>query len=563
MSSSDMKFFKVNDARLNIGDQLDVAVVKGAAQITPAQRVADSRSLNSIQFNIDVPSLETVIDRKVYIKTKFTNIITMTDNQTALDLTKGGLASFPFHQMVNTIQLTTNSATTSINMQDWLPVLQRLFEQEDLGHYSSMCPTYLDYYSNYADAVDASAEKNPFKNYQSGENNKLLKRGAFAIESISRATVNNKYVYTIQWSTLEPVLISPLVFKPCKENFQGMFGVNTLNITYNLNTSTNRWFRTSQSANIESIVFGGLNGGIDEATLYFQFLTPSPDTVLPSQCVVPFYQLQSYVDADVNFGANENADKLITSKNITLNQIPDLLMVWVVDKRDQNLNYSVPDRFAPISYCKINFNNQDGILSGATELDLYHYSLENGLNASWQEYNGKALKGINQAGTGFDEFKTCGAPLVLAFGKQINIPQAYYAPGSIGQFNLQLNLTVKKPVANGTAFSGQLIIGVLNLGLQINSKGSTSYFTALLKKDDVLQANEMDGHNELNRMVGGAFFDNLKTVVKKAMQASPQVVNAICDVAQKVAPVAKGVADAMGSGVAGAGKTGGMRYRLK
>lgn len=558
MSSSDMKFFKVNDARLNIGDQLDVAVVKGASQITPAQRVADSKSLNSIQFNIDVPSLETVIDRKVYIKTKFTATITMKDNATILGWgDTNALASFPFHQIVNTIQLTTNSATTSINMQDWLPVLQRLFEQEDLGHYSSMCPTYLDYYASYADAVNASAEKNPFKNYQSGEHNKLLKRGAFAVESITRATAGGKYVYTVQWSSFEPVLISPLVFKPCKENFQGMFGVNTLNITYNLNTSTNRWFRSGQTAgDIESVVLGS----IDEATLYFQFLTPSPDTVLPSQCVVPFYQLQSYVDADVNIG-NTVASAQITSKNITLNQIPDLLMVWVVDKRDQNLDYKVADRFAPISYCKLNFNNQDGILSGATELDLYHYSLENGLNASWQEYNGKAFKAIN--GASFDEFKTCGAPLILSFGKQINIPQAYYAPGSIGQFNLQLNLTVKNPNPSNTAFAGQLIIGVLNLGLQINSKGSTSYFTALLKKDDVLQANEMDGHNELNRMVGGAFFDNLKTVVKKAMQASPQVVNAICDVAQKIAPVAKGVADAMGSGVAGAGKTGGMKYRLK
>ncbi len=560
MSSSDMKFYKALDPRLNIGDQIDMAVVKGSASYVPSQRQADSKSLSSIQFNVDIPSLETVIDRKVYIKTSWTASITMKDNATSLNWgEKCGLSAFPFHQIVNTIQLTMNSATTSITVSDWLPVLLRLFEQEDLGHYNSLTPTYLDYFSKYEDAVVATSTRNPFGDYDMGEDNKLQKRGAFRIDSFARA--GNPFVYTIKFTTFEPVMISPLVFKSCKENYQGIFGVNTMNLVFNLNVNGNRWFRDGNtSGDITAVSLTSC----DSAELYYQFLTPSPDMVLPSQCVVPFYQLQSYIDQEFQINANASAggvltvsNKPVVSKNITLNQIPDYLFIWVTDRKtDLSGSGAIrrSDRFAPITNIKINFNNQDGILSGAQHQDLFRYSVDNGLNQSWQEFSGVAQN--KESAGALENIFTCGGPVVLRFGKDINIPQAYYAPGSIGNFNILISATVNNPlpVADG-AYNGQLMVGVLNTGLMVNSKGATSYYTAVLDKQSVLQANDMEPHTELNRMIGGAFYDNLKTVVKKA---SKQIAKELPKL-EELKPQQD-----MGAGRTAAGRSAGaMKYRLK
>ena len=64
------------------------------------------------------------------------------------------LALFPLHSLVSTMTATINNNTISSNVQETLPVLLRLLDQEELAKYNDMTPTALDHLAHYGDSVD-------------------------------------------------------------------------------------------------------------------------------------------------------------------------------------------------------------------------------------------------------------------------------------------------------------------------------------------------------------------------------------------------------------------------
>ena len=77
MSSSDFETVLIQDDRIaNLTDKINYAVNKGAQQITTSEFNRTSESTSSIIFNVPVPSLETVIDRRVMIRSTITLRIT-------------------------------------------------------------------------------------------------------------------------------------------------------------------------------------------------------------------------------------------------------------------------------------------------------------------------------------------------------------------------------------------------------------------------------------------------------------------------------------------------------
>jgi hypothetical protein len=85
-----------------------------------------------------------------------------------------------------------------------------------------------------------------------------------------------------------------------------------------------------------------------------------------------------------------------------------------------------PDSFLCIAGVSINFNNQSGILSSATQQDLFRYSVENGSNQSYSEWIGAANVPDNVSGCG-RRIATSGSLLILEFGKDIQLTESYYA----------------------------------------------------------------------------------------------------------------------------------------
>ena len=110
-------------------------------------------------FNVTVPSLATIISREVLWKSTVILHIRGPNKPISEFLINYGvtdaLSAFPRHSLVSTMTTTINNNTVSMNVQDTLPVLLRLLDDEEMATYYDMTPTTLDYLANYADVVDA------------------------------------------------------------------------------------------------------------------------------------------------------------------------------------------------------------------------------------------------------------------------------------------------------------------------------------------------------------------------------------------------------------------------
>ena len=149
----------VRDDRLQcIADKVKFQVLKGGQNITSQPYRAISQTTSAHVYNVAVPSLETVISREVLWKSTITLKITGTNKPANEFLVNYGvtdaLAPFPLHHLVNTMTATINNHIISMNVQETLPILLRLLDQQELAKYNGMTPTTLDFLGNYSDAID-------------------------------------------------------------------------------------------------------------------------------------------------------------------------------------------------------------------------------------------------------------------------------------------------------------------------------------------------------------------------------------------------------------------------
>ncbi|MFM7987248.1 MAG: major capsid protein V20 domain-containing protein, partial [Candidatus Fonsibacter sp.] len=91
---------------------------------------------------------------------------------------------------------------------------------------------------------------------------------------------------------------------------------------------------------------------------------------------------------------------------------------------------------------------------------------------------------------------TTGSILVLNFAEVIQLTEELYAPGSLGSFNLQLQVTVEdNQNRNWLGNEYELVIMVMNSGVCVNERSTSSTFIGLITKQDVLDALQQQPYN--------------------------------------------------------------------
>ena len=422
-----------------------------------------------------------------------------------------------------------------------------------------------------------------------------------------RPQVTDTTVYAT-YKVTEPIMMSPFVFGH-PEGKQGFYGIQTMNFQMNIQSNANRAWR--------SVRFPGFDKtatvqGFGESTLIFTFLTPHASDMLEPRNVVPYYELPIYRSTNLNValtglpsqnaigtyqaagaGDMDNLGRLnlgqigdIQSSNIQLNCIPDKLIVFA-RKTVGNLTCGDTDSFLTIRGVSINWNNQAGILSSFSMEQLYRASIASGLNnLTWDEFSGVTtsvagtgtlgaseprhwLSGVGarsvvngdgvvtDGNPGFKLVPTTGSILVLNFADVLQLTEEYYAPGSLGSFNLQMKLTVQNNTKTDLAGSAyELVIIPMNTGVFVNEKGTSSTFIALLTKEDVIQASSQEPYTnfEVKRMVGGSFLSGLKSSLGWLSSKLPFVKNALGSINHPYAQKGHDVLHALGYGKNGNNK---------
>jgi hypothetical protein len=540
MASADFEKICVQDDLLLTTDKVRYAVFKGAQNITPSQYNAISTSSSSITFNVQLPSESTVFSRRVMVETdmEITFTATPTDDMTVgQTVVNYGYASalgpFPFHSCCSTIQATINNNTVSQNQRDIMFQLLRFGDRREVARYNNACPTQYDSYWNYADALGAN--NNPNGAWNDCElDQDFQPRGSFQITSITGNTAkvqgnNDPKTITVRFTTREPLCLSPFIWTDPESNNQGMYGVQTLNFVFNLGSANrairlakgnvgtlgaytpNPWFNITSNAVVSNVY---------SSRLLMLFLTRQPSNLVSARNVLPFAEYPRYL-TQVSSQFNPGDVKESTFQSIQLNSVPDKLIICA-RKILADQTPADADSFLPIKKINISFNNKAGLLSGATQWDLWRMSVEAGSNQTWAEFSGGAYKSQQAGQTGLPQLMPlCGSVLALEFGRHIELDDVY-APGSIGAFQLQFKVELENNTGLAIASNKyELVLITMNSGVFAIERGTSQTYTAILSRADVLAVSSRPQYSKsgLARIVGGAVEDKVNMLARPLMEA--------------------------------------------
>lgn len=639
--SSNIEPILVRDDKLMPKDVLPFAVYKSAQSIVVQPFVGASASPSSSTIQVYTPSVNTIISTEVLwqntVRFKCTGTVRNKGDFLINIGSTDSLAPFPMHSLLTTATVTINSTTVSNNFVDTLPLMLQGMSKEELVHYASMTPTYLDNCQSYSSVytpvfpvvaalpgtnaaadiqtasqtdmngvaaqtlgfISALTTNNPLSSVRFADDENHAPRGAFAYESIEGNVAapdnNTKMTVYITYRLVEPLLLSPFT---TIRNALGMYGISNISAVFNFDSQAKRcWRRAYDPArfgtNAEGNDFICSIDSITQPTLIIESLTCPPDVILPQTNCHSYYDLPRYLTASVEckggatFSNAVNAATGLTassykpnlnsasSQNIQLNQIPSKLFI-AVKKQQSDLSYSDPDCFLPITKVSINWNNTSGLLSSADQRTLYRMSKEAGYAGSWNQWSGRANQAayfnqniartadLNADAT--QSFFTAGAPLILDFGRHIALNEpALQAPGSIGQYNLQINVDYVNNT--GADLTGQIIIMVMNSGLIAINNGSAQVYSGVLSKQMCLDASMQTpvSHGDLTRMIGkGSWWSSIKSNISShlpllkslAEKALPEVRKAL-EGKEGVAGLASKGLKMAGYGASGGGMSGG------
>jgi hypothetical protein len=472
----------VEDDRLILTSKLPFEIYQGASSVSPQVFAANTQTGSSHTYTVTVPSYESITDMNIMYDGDMVFTIIGNPGAGAGRLVNLGnvagapstdcFAPFPFLQNIIVASATINQSQVSVNCQDVLPALLSCISRESLSKYNDMTPTMLDNCQSYTQAGYVGSSASVFNPYlTSGTDYRQQGRGAWRIKSITGNTAANAVqTVVVTVHVTEPLgILSPFLFaKPGA----GISGVQAINFNLTLDATASRAWRTT------SVLQSSVTCAYQNSRLLVNFLSPKASQLVKysPRNILPYSQLSVYKSNPVAVG-----DGKANSPSIQLSSIPKMALIFV---RPVIRNTSTADYVLPITGININFNGRNGLLSGASQQQLYAMSAMAGVNQSWQEWCGAAALGGNVSDTSVGTFFTQGGILALQFGRDIECSNEYDAPSSIGQYNFAVNVNFTNECAS--AGNVELYIILVNSGFLASERGQSSSYTSIVSKADCM-----------------------------------------------------------------------------
>lgn len=538
---SDFKTVLVRDSVIgDITSDLDFAVKSGASQTTFQRFPATSASNSSLIYSIQVPSENVVIGRDILITSGLSFTLTATGVPNgAFALNYGAtdaLQAFPLASLMTTATAQINNTAVSVNLQDILPSLLRMNNSRELYRYNSSTPSLPDQaYARYADAVGTN--NNPLAGYGNASYDlDQVPRGSHPVSisvvhtitaggtdaSLQSTDLLDTWVIEISTIVAEPLFLSPFIFGNPEYNQQGLLGINNMTFTFNIDATCKRLF-SSSTGFITSIALGTAanpNGFTSTSTIssilnqpsnpamLLKFLSTQPSDLIETKNVVPYMDFPRYLTSSANTtSVAPQASATLTSSNLQINQIPDL---FIINVRKPMSAQTIQDAsvFFTINNISINLNNQSGLLSSASQYDLWRMSVRNGSTQSWLEFSGVASVAVGGTGKGA-AVNTTGSLLIINPAYDLSLPD-FISAGSLGNYNYQFQVGATNTISaiGGQNITPEIITICVNSGILTTQQGVSAIYTGILTKEMVLATKAQQQGSamksaEVARMVGG------------------------------------------------------------
>ena len=353
-------------------------------------------------WNISPPSTQTIVDRNIRVKAYLEVVV----DQPLQIGTNDGLRQFPLSAITDVVTMQINGETVSQNTADLIAAMNCYHNDTyDRNRAVSTSPAMPDQYQKYSDWQLYGSARNPLADY--GENSSEMSRGGFPI-TIAPDGLSFRCELT------EPLFLSP--FLSGQDEDEGMVNINQLNLSLRWVQLTSRVLCHSSAGNAITAVSASF---YQAPEVLVNYISPMITYPLPTVQTFPYSKLQQYIKPVGNFVAGSS--QTLISDSIKLSLIPHRMYAYVRHARSSS-DYTVADSFAKISRMSVLWNNQSGLLSTASEQELFDISSRNDSNLSYPQW---------------DKYR--GSVMCVEFGKDIGI-QANESSGVAGQYTIQVQI---------------------------------------------------------------------------------------------------------------------------
>lgn len=319
----------------------------------------------------------------------------------------------------------------------------------------------------------------------------------------------------LEFKVWERIPLFPLAFAD-SDAVQGMYNIAS-NMTLNLNinsTAVQRIFRSNPlftgsvtSANLLA------SAAFSDTRLNVTTLRPTGayEASLPSDSVVPIINPMQYVGT-VNPGpVAPGATVSLATSSTNLNQIPDLIALWVAPQSDSYTTIQGDYRL-PITSLSVNFQGRSGLGTTMSEHELFRLSQRNGLNMDWQTWMGRATSVPAQLSLAGKYLATTG-PVLLFSVSDLGIGDL--TTGITGSWEFQAVVTVENR-SQLSIPNLKVNFVALNSGFMVSNKdGHTTRFLGPLTMAEALTAPAEETRSSLARFYGRGVFDRIGSYISK------------------------------------------------
>jgi hypothetical protein len=567
----------VLDPQLQTPKSVDWIVQKGAKDVTYARRNAASVSSSNINWSCNPPSSNTFISPYVLLKLDMTFTFEGIPKAAAIAagtfmgihvtgagdaLKKSGGATIsdvaaaprcaPISSVVQNLSVSINGNNVNTNLESYVHELLRYNNNfNDRFIRQSEAPMAFDMSQRYKDL--AGGVKSPLASYKDSPAGYVGRRGFLPYDwqlsgvptALTQCTATYKYVF-YEYLPVSPFMISG---KP-EWNGQALFGVNTMDVAIQFSDLRNAYSMDATYLNAEvepasafTVTASVTGNAVDSATLEFCYLSPNLTQAVSTRNSYAFSELVPYITqyqtiAVAGIAAARVTDE-ITMNAVQLRVVPEKLWIYV-KKRRSLFTFLDSDSYCAISGIKVNWENQQSLLGGATQAQLYEVCVNNGIQDAytvWKDYTGSVL--------------------CLEFGKDIAL-RPTLSPGTQGTFNMSLAVTVSNiststaaewaglsyATQNAADIQWDLYVVAQNPGIISIENNTMTKGTGVISENDVLNATE--GHvygehsehaefsGEGGAQLGGAKMGGLGP--GSIIRMGSKIARGLADVGENVAP---------------------------
>lgn len=487
-----------------------------------------STSFNNSQINItcNPPSNKNIVSRVVWMKNVYNLSFTGATPVSGQGLLGIGTTDAPRCEPIasttNTLQVTINNDQFTTNLNQYWSALSRYHNRlYNRDEFKSMTPSFLDKYQNYSSGLGSN--RNPLGSYVDSADGQLLRGGFTGISNLVNPINTTSASLTL--TVTEPINISPFLFSDECNMESGLIGVNNMGLIFT-NSDLSRLWSSSNSTLV-------VTATVVSSEAEFNYLTPNIDDPLPLQQSWPYFEVTSYPQtlgaSLAAYAGSPNPVTFVQATNaIQIKAIPD--KIYVFAKRSRSTETALTtDTFAGISNISMTFGNRTGLLSTASQEQLYQMSVKNGLNLDYSEFRG--IGAPVQSGATITYPGSVGSVICIKPGEDIGL-SPLSAPGMLENTQLTMNVTLYNPSFVDTILY-DLIVVIVNSGTVSMVNGSFMHQVGVFNSQDVLNSRNFPlvPYQENNSIYGGSWWDSVKNFFSKAKE---QVITPILDVASAI-----------------------------